>query len=70
MSNIYQSVVAFFLTLSILALTIAAPVAFAKDEKDEYSAVKIQTIEVADGIYMLMGKGGISVFLWGKMVSL
>lgn len=46
------------LNKSGLALLIAVFISFSSFAKDEYSNVRIKTIEVTDGIYMLQGKGG------------
>lgn len=42
--------------IALFILVFASTAAYGKDQG--YDQVEIQTIHVADGIYMLMGKGG------------
>jgi glyoxylase-like metal-dependent hydrolase (beta-lactamase superfamily II) len=44
--------------LSLLALPVAAPPAAAQDEEDRFANVEIETVPVADGVWMLVGAGG------------
>ena len=46
--------------ITMLFLLMLSPIVGvqAGDDKDEFSAVEIETIKVSDGIYMLMGMGG------------
>jgi cyclase len=44
--------------LALLALPLAAPHAAAQDDEDRFANVEIQTVPVADGVWMLVGAGG------------